>query len=367
MSLLRRTLLPLAFGALVAACGVACGTAGSADSSDTAGTGAGQAILTGAGGGSGPLGTTTATTTTTGAGTGAGGAQGSGPPYPFVLAHGFFGFETFAGLDFETYFYDVKATLAAQGEIVDTPAVDPFNTSDYRGAELLVAVQAFLAQTGAAKVNIIGHSQGGLDARVVANLRPDLVASIVTISTPHHGSPVGDVAMKLIDTTDSASVINALTQLIGGQLYTTVGTATSLTAALTLFSQPGITAFNMAHPNSPGVFYASIGGRSNLVDNDPDCTGSVSPPFITSWYGDVDPLNPLFDAFLPILEGTEFYTNDGLVRARDAQWGQFWGCLPADHVDEIGQILGENPGLGNNWKYLDFYTQLIAYMRSLGY
>ncbi len=86
-------------------------------------------------------------------------------------------------------------------------------------------------------------------------------------------------------------------------------------------------------------------------------------PFITSWYGTVDPLNPLFDAFVPVLEGSQLYTNDGLVRAKDAQWGQFWGCLPADHVDEIGQILGENPGLGNDWKYLDLYTQLCSFMR----
>ena len=177
----------------------------------------------------------------------------------------------------------MKATLAAQGEVVDTPAVDPFNDSDYRGAQLLVAVQQFLAETGAAKVNIIGHSQGGLDARVVANLRPDLVASVVTISTPHHGSPVGDVAMKLLADPNAQSIIDALTKLIGGALYDTVGNATSLTKALYLFSQPGITAFNAAHPDSPGIFYASIGGRSQLRGNDADCTGVIALPFITSW------------------------------------------------------------------------------------
>ena len=47
--------------------------------------------------------------------------------------------------------------------------------------------------------------------------------------------------------------------------------------------------------------------------------------------------------------------------------GPVLGCVPADHVDEIGQILGESPGLGNNWKYLDLYTQIIAHMRAQGY
>jgi len=367
MSLLRRAgsraVASVSLCVLVA--GAACGSAGSIQA-QASGSGGGT-VITGAGGASGPLDTTTGVGTTTGAGGQGGGKLGSGPPYPFVLAHGFFGFENFAGLDFESYFYNVKATLAAQGEVVDTPAVDPFNNSDYRGAQLLVAVQQFLAETGASKVNIIGHSQGGLDARVVANLRPDLVASVVTISTPHHGSPVGDVAMKILADPNEQAIVNQLTQLIGGPLYDEIGNATSLTDALYLFSQPGITAFNAAHPDSPGVFYASMGGRSQLRSNDADCTGQISLPFITSWYPTVDPLNPLFDAFALLLDGDQAYLNDGLVRAKDAQWGQFWGCVPADHVDEIGQILGESPGLGNNWKYLDLYTQIIAHMRAQGY
>ena len=36
-----------------------------------------------------------------------------GPPYPIVLAHGFFGFEQFAGVDFATYFYGVKDYLSS--------------------------------------------------------------------------------------------------------------------------------------------------------------------------------------------------------------------------------------------------------------
>jgi triacylglycerol lipase len=380
VSVFSRTRLRLARGArwatlalpaaavLIAA---SCGSTGSVTAENSAATGAGG-FITGAGGTGGAQGATTthaATTTasvTTGGG-GQGGAAGSGPPYPFVLAHGFMGFQMFAGLDFETYFYDVKAHLAAQGEVVATPAVDPFNSSDVRGAELLAQIQEFIAETGAAKVNIIGHSQGGLDARVVANLRPDLVASVVTISTPHHGSPVGDIAMKLLADPNEQQIIDQLVKLLGGPLYDEIGNATSLTAALYLFSQPGITAFNAAHPDSPGVFYASIAGRSNLHLMGGDCDSSIAVPFIQPWGSDLDPINPLLGVFALVLDGTDATINDGLVRAKDAQWGEYWGCLPADHLDEIGQLLGEGPGVGNDWKYLDFYTQVIAYMRSRGY
>jgi triacylglycerol lipase len=368
----RRALTSLA--GLVLACigfGAACGTAaGTSEGSGTTGTG----VITGAGGGGGSIFGHPTPTSGTGASSGSGGAggtdggrAGSGPPYPFVLAHGFFGFQTFAGLNFETYFYGVKAHLAAQGEIVDTPAVDPFNDSDTRGAELLVAVQQFLAQTGAAKVNILGHSQGGLDARVVANLRPDLVASVVTVATPHHGTPIGDIAMKLLSDPNAQGIVDALVNVIGSPLYNTIGQTTSVTKALYLFSQPGITAFNAAHPDSPGIFYASIAGRSNLRFADGDCNADVSLPFVTKYGSTVDPLNALLGAFELPLAGTSLYVNDGLVRAKDARWDQFWGCVPADHLDEIGQILGAPPGIGNDFDHLDFYTQIIAYMRSLGY
>ena len=345
--------------------GAACGSTGQQASTDGT-TGAGG-FITGAGGSGGHVASSSTHAVTSASSAGAGGSADKGPPYPFVLAHGFFGFQTFAGLDFETYYFHVKDHLAAQGEIVDTPAVDPFNDSDYRGQQLLVAVQDFLAATGASKVNIIGHSQGGLDARVVANLRPDLVASVVTVSTPHQGSPVGDIAMKLLADPNAQAIIDALAQLLGGPLYDTVGHATSLTKALELFSQPGITAFNLEHPDSPGVFYASVAGRSALHGHGSDCDGDVVVPFIPSWNTTLDPLNALFAVTELPLAGTTNLINDGLVRARDARWGEYWGCLPADHVDEVGQILGQGPGLGNSWKYLDFYTQIIAYMRSRGY
>lgn len=346
--------------------GAACGSIGEQPSG---GSGGGGGEITGSGGG-GTTGITTASTTTTSSshgGGGQGGSVGSGPPYPIVLAHGFFGFEEFAGLDFETYFFEVKEHLAAGGEMVITPAVDPFNDSDTRGEQLLKHIEDHLALTGAAKVNIIGHSQGGLDARVVANLAPDKVASVITISTPHRGTPIADVAMKLLGDPNAQAIIDALVQLIGGALYDTVGNKTSLTKALDLFSQPGITAFNAKHPDSPGVFYASIAGRSALHFMGDDCEGDLALPFITSWSGELDPLNALFAPTALVLSGVSNDIHDGLVRAKDARWGEFWGCLPADHVDEVGQILGQSPGLGNAWSYLQFYTELITYLRQRGY
>jgi triacylglycerol lipase len=67
-----------------------------------------------------------------------------------------------------------------------------------RSADLKAQVTGILKTTGAAKVHIIAHSMGGLDARaMIARLgMADKVASLTTIGTPHHGSCFADVKLK---------------------------------------------------------------------------------------------------------------------------------------------------------------------------
>jgi triacylglycerol lipase len=292
-----------------------------------------------------------------------------GPPYPIVLAHGFFGFEEFAGIDFVTYFYGVKDDLAAHGEtLVFTPAVDPFNSSEYRGAQLADAVEAILADTGYAKVNLIGHSQGGLDARVVAHDHPEWVASVLTVQTPHLGTPLADVALEVVDDPNLQGVLDFLLQAAGQSLWDEIGNQTSLAKPLETFSSQGIEAFNAHYTDRPGIYYASVAGRSDLHPGGADCDPLVSVPFVEQWNGDLDPIDPLFDITEMILDGgiADPYPNDGLLRARDGRWGAFLGCVPADHLDGIGHLLGDSPGFGNSFDHLAFYRDLVEHLREQG-
>jgi triacylglycerol lipase len=367
MRLMSRTLLGSALFTLAIA---ACGTAPDAASSGSAP--AGGAVLTGVGGGAGSGGMGGAgpgATTGSGDQGGGGSAVKLGPPYPIVLAHGFFGFEKFAGQDFLTYFYGVKQTLEDEGEIVFTPSVDPFNSSDFRGAQLAERIEEIVAKTGYAKVNIIGHSQGGLDARVAANLRPDLVASVVTVATPHGGSPIADVVLGLVDDPNAQGVIGDLFKLIGAPLYDEIGNETDVILPLQLFSKPGIAAFNKAHPDSPGVFYASVAGRTDLHIGGDACDADVALPFITDWADTLDTTDPLMSLCEGILDGGfgDPYPNDGLVRVVDSKRGQFWGCLPTDHLDEVGQLFGDGAGIGNKWNHAAFYSAVVAELRKRGF
>lgn len=352
----------LALGLLISI--TACGSAGDDVDSSTAG----GVVITdaGSGGGDGAGGSSS---------NGTGGSGGDAPeklgaPYPIVLSHGFFGFEDFAGAGFLSYFYGVQAHLAKEGEtLVYTPAVDPFNSSDYRADQLIEKIEAILAETGHAKVNIIGHSQGGLDARAVAHKRPDLVASVVTVATPHFGSPVADVVLKYVDDPTAQDVLNEILKLIGAPLYDEIGNKTDVFKPLYLFSKPGIAEFNASHPDNPEVFYASVTGRSDGNLGGIDCKPDVPQSFIKKWNAVVDPIDIALSISEAVVDGgfNSEVPNDGLVRVVDARWGQFWGCIPADHLDQVGQLFGDGPGGQNQWDYLEFYSKLVARIRLQGF
>ena len=61
-----------------------------------------------------------------------------------------------------------------------------------RGEQLIDQVETIVAITGKPKVNLIGHSHGGLDVRYVAAVRPDLVASVTAVAGPHKGADLAD-------------------------------------------------------------------------------------------------------------------------------------------------------------------------------
>jgi triacylglycerol lipase len=352
------------------ALGAGCG--GNGQVSSSSGAAGGDAFITGVGGGH--------TTTTPAGGLGGGGAGGSettttddpaaGAPYPIVLCHGFFGFDKFAGIPGLPYFYHVPERLAQDGEtMVYTPAVDPFNSSDFRSDQLIGYIDQILAETKKKKVILIGHSQGGLDARAVAVKAPDKVAAIMTIATPHNGSAVADIALGLTQDPNASAIIDALVKLLGGPLYDQVGNETSVSKALYLFTQPGIAAFNQANPDQPGIFYGSITGRSSLSLGGQDCAADITLPWVFALNGDKDPIDPLFAAAGVILSGGigGKIPNDGLVRAKDAKRGEFWGCVPADHMDEVGQLVGDDPGLGNGFDHEEMFSSIVKELRDRGY
>ena len=98
--------------------------------------------------------------------------------YPIVLVHGLFGFDSALGVD---YFYGIPDALRQGGAKVYVAQVSAANSTEVRGEQLLAQVNTILAITGAAKVNLVGHSHGGPTARYVAGVAPGKVASVTSV------------------------------------------------------------------------------------------------------------------------------------------------------------------------------------------
>jgi triacylglycerol lipase len=125
------------------------------------------------------------------------------PCHHVLLIPGFFGFGKFGEL---SYFSGVKEAIedsfAASGlsvTVTEVPTL-PMASIRWRAARVLETLAA-VAKRGDGPIHLIGHSTGGLDARLAiaptASLPTEVVfseyeriRSLVTVCTPHYGTPL---------------------------------------------------------------------------------------------------------------------------------------------------------------------------------
>jgi len=109
---------------------------------------------------------------------------------PVVLLHGF--------IDNRSVFVLLRRTLAQHGgQRVESLNYSPLTCDIRTAAELLGRhIEEICARTGSGRVDIVGHSLGGLIARYyVQRLGGDLrVRTLVTLGTPHSGTRVVPLA-----------------------------------------------------------------------------------------------------------------------------------------------------------------------------
>ena len=133
-------------------------------------------------------------------------------PHHVLLVPGFFGF-TSSG-DF-TYFGHVRDVLAEVGPPAGLDGeirfvrTDPTASLRSRAARVAEAIRDVLAGPGG-DVSLVGHSSGGLDARLAVSPAVSLptdvdvercaraVRAVVTVASPHHGTPTAHFFSNLL-------------------------------------------------------------------------------------------------------------------------------------------------------------------------
>ncbi|MCC6132389.1 MAG: triacylglycerol lipase [Acidobacteria bacterium] len=252
--------------------------------------------------------------------------------YPIVLCHGMAGFDRLFGvLD---YWYAIPSDLRSGGARVFVTQVSSFNSTEARGEQLLNQVKQIIALTGAAKVNLIGHSHGGLDVRYVAAARPDLVASVSTIGSPHKGADLatflrGHLTPNGFDETVLSMFANSLGVVLG--LLSGSTNPQDSVAALNALSASGMAQFNSRYPQ--GVPTSSCGNGAS----------SVNGVRYYSWSG-TSKITNIFDVSdAPLALSSLVYSesNDGLVGRCSSHLGTvIYDSYGMNHLDEVNQLLG---------------------------
>jgi len=119
----------------------------------------------------------------------AAGPVAQGRPGPVLLVPGFGGATSSV--------QPLADVLTAAGRDVTVVALPGDGTGDlHASADALgKAVDATRTRTGAASVDLVGYSAGGLVARLwVADGHADVVRRVLTLGSPHHGTSLADLA-----------------------------------------------------------------------------------------------------------------------------------------------------------------------------
>jgi triacylglycerol lipase len=326
---------------------------------------------------------------------------------------GFFGFTNWGEL---RYFGHVQTALqaaaAARGLPVAVHVVASEPTSSLpRRAALLAAAIAETAAADDAPLHLVGHSSGGLDARLLVSpgvtLPSELdverlaarVRTVVTVSTPHAGTPLaafftGLLGQRLLSLLSVATIAalrfghlplgvllelaRVITLVRGGQPSTTLldGLLGELMAdfspdrraALSAFLQQierdnallpqltpdGMDVFNAATGNRPGVDYACVVSQARRPGLGSTLAAGLDPAAQATHavYAALHQLAGRTDAArLPrptraqaeVLRGAyealpDAHASDGIVPTGSQLWGDVVFAARADHLDVLGHF-----------------------------
>jgi len=233
-----------------------------------------------------------------------------GTIYPILLLHGM-GFRDFRRIN---YWGRIPGVLGVYGAKVFYGNQDANGSVETNALQIEMRLKEILRETGAAKVNIIAHSKGGIEARyLISTLKhADEVASLTTISTPHNGSVTVDHLLKFPKflVKFGCFLTDIFFRILGDKNPKTYSSVCSLTTKVA-------NQFNLDNPDSDKVYYQSYAFVMKNIFSDGF--------FWLSWL------------LVRHYEGE----SDGLLSPRAVKWGNFRGIYKSNgrrgisHCDEV--------------------------------
>jgi hypothetical protein len=332
-------------------------------------------------------------------------------PHHVLLVPGFFGFANLGDFAYFGHVHDLLSTTGPAAGIdgeIRVVATIPTASLPTRAARICEAIAELVGEHGGV-VSVIGHSSGGLDARLAISPGASLptqvdveqaarsVEAVVTVATPHHGTPVahlfnnvlGQQLLKLLSLSTiytlragrlplgavlrlagwfaragvpASSVVNQLFQQLLGdfspdrrqaveQFFDSVGGDQNLLPQIT---PAGTDVFNASTGDRAGVRYACVVARAR----DPGLRSVLAAgfdPYAQATHALYAALHRLASrtprARAPALtpeqrkvlyrayrRATDHRANDGMVPTLSQVRGEVLAAVWADHLDIIGHF-----------------------------
>ena len=252
--------------------------------------------------------------------------------YPVVLVHGMM------IRDFRFYrsFRVIEAYLRENGVSVYISNQDALGTIATNALQLKKEIEEICRAQGCDKVNIIAHSKGGLDARYLISTlgMHTCVASLTTLSTPHHGSRMSRkiLGMPALFAKFISFFANLFYKICGDKSPDIYALANEITDTAML-------EFNEKNKDIDTVFYQSFAAK---IANEKD-----------------------YIAFLPrkISEFLENESTDGVVSYTSSIWGEHAGDMDCNHFRMVG-LYGSRKNLAG---ICDFYLKVASDLAQRGF
>ena len=308
--------------------------------------------------------------------------------YPVVLVNGI---DTSPLFRYSTRIVTTMETLG--GHHVYLATLAPYQPPRVRAPQLWQRIQDVLADAKTDHVNLICHSLGGLDCRYLVSpgglaadlgVAPDTmaktVASITTVATAHHGTRVADVLLGDLPDGDAGDLANDLATIAGDTFSPERLTSdAALRDSLKALSVDESPVFNAEITDAPGILYQSWAGFSRpfgtaTAEHDAlleqECAlddGTSGLPVV--WKHDFMAL-----ALIPFSKTVEKDTtdgpvlpNDGFITVTSAKYGHFRGCIPADHMEQLGQKDIPDVNVRSGFDVAWFYTDIAGDLAAQGF
>ena len=265
--------------------------------------------------------------------------------YPIFMVHGM-GYRDHKHLG---YWGRIPKVLEANGAKVYFSGQDSNGSVEGNARQLEKRLNEVLKESGAEKVNIIAHSKGGLESRYLISTMgyADKIASLTTLSTPHHGSVTVDKLLKFPAAPVKAGckVCDLWFRILGDKSPDTY-------SAINLFRTDTMEKFNAENPDMEGPYYQSYGFVMKRA------------------FGDITMCIPwlVVNAF----EGE----NDGLLAPRAIKWTNFKGVYSGNgsrgisHCDEVDMRRWGFKIKSDNAAYDDitaFYLDIVRDLKNMGF